>query len=93
MSQTFKQFLIEGVATSEAHVDVALGAGPDRTNIYRLPASALADMYRMDDPDEVREYVRDNGKLISDLDDGDVFLSMKAQDIEDFRAQLKDMVS
>jgi hypothetical protein len=92
-TQTFKDFLIEGVATTDGHIDVAIGGHPDRTNLYRLPASALADLYRMDDPDEIREYVRDKGKFMNDLDDGDVFLSMKTKDVEDFRAQLKDMVS
>jgi len=83
----------EGIATTDAHVDIALGTGPGRTNLYRLPASALADLYRMDDPDDVREYVRDKGKFMNDLDDGDAFLSMKASDVEDFRTQLKDMVN
>jgi len=82
----------EGIATTDSTVTIAVGYD-DHISVYELPASSLADLYRMDDGDDINDYIVDNGKHVSDSEeDGEIFFDLTNDDIAEFRHQLKDMV-
>ena len=90
----FSPHLFQELKESEESVDIAIGYD-DHTSVYRLPIVQLKAAMKIDNADDLNDFIIDKGYAVDDADshiDRNIFFDLTNNDIAEFRSQAKEVV-